>query len=503
MAPAEPPRLRPSADLLARSPQPPRCLLLPLLALGSRRCCSTQAQPPPLPPARLAIALPGLCPPTTLLLPAPLPTPGPRLLGPAPWPLPRPPATPCMAQPPLAVASSAVWACAQIGQPPRPDAAARSQRCLPTGPPHPLLLSIAPSSPGRPRSAVAQRRLNLVVLLLDSSPDSIDPVLSVVASSPSSSPRPAAQSPTPPVSCRPPFFPLCPGVVYGAQGRPCPSHAPRLLAAHYARPKLRQRVFAPAPEPYCCCTARRPAELPVSTSSPLRCRAHLQLAPRGPSLPRVTRACAGAHHGAPRASPRSWLLPSGPDFAPRHPCSPARRNRHAACYCRRSPSNPVAAALHRRIRHPLPPARLAIALPGLCPPTTLLLPAPLPTPGPRFPGPASWPLPRPPATPSMARPPLVVASSAVWVTRDNYRTELIDFDITRISLPYNAILGYPALAQFMAATHTAYNLMKMQGSSDVLTVAGDTKEALTALNLTFTAAAAARPADGAAPGAKG
>ena len=49
-------------------------------------------------------------------------------------------------------------------------------------------------------------------------------------------------------------------------------------------------------------------------------------------------------------------------------------------------------------------------------------------------------------------------------TRDNYRTELIDFDIPRIGLPYNAILGYPALAQFMVATHPAYNLMKMRGS---------------------------------------
>ena len=46
-------------------------------------------------------------------------------------------------------------------------------------------------------------------------------------------------------------------------------------------------------------------------------------------------------------------------------------------------------------------------------------------------------------------------------TRDNYRTELVDFDIARIGLPYNAILGYPALAQFMAATHPAYNLMKI------------------------------------------
>ena len=34
--------------------------------------------------------------------------------------------------------------------------------------------------------------------------------------------------------------------------------------------------------------------------------------------------------------------------------------------------------------------------------------------------------------------------------RDNYRTELIDFDVAHIRLPYNAILGYPALAKFMA-----------------------------------------------------
>ena len=76
-------------------------------------------------------------------------------------------------------------------------------------------------------------------------------------------------------------------------------------------------------------------------------------------------------------------------------------------------------------------------------------------------------------------------------TCDNYRTELVDFDIARIGLPYNAILGYPALAQFMAATHPAYNLMKMPRSKGVLTIEGDTKEALLALKLAFKTAAAA------------
>ena len=48
-------------------------------------------------------------------------------------------------------------------------------------------------------------------------------------------------------------------------------------------------------------------------------------------------------------------------------------------------------------------------------------------------------------------------------TYSNFRMELVDFDITPIGLPYNAILGYPALAQFMATTHPVYNLMKMPG----------------------------------------
>ena len=94
-------------------------------------------------------------------------------------------------------------------------------------------------------------------------------------------------------------------------------------------------------------------------------------------------------------------------------------------------------------------------------------------------------------------------------TYDNFRTELIDFDIAPIGLPYNAILGYPALAQFMAATHPAYNLMKMPGSSDVLTVSGDIRDALQALKLAFKTAAATHPASsdvlepkGAAPAKK-
>ena len=45
----------------------------------------------------------------------------------------------------------------------------------------------------------------------------------------------------------------------------------------------------------------------------------------------------------------------------------------------------------------------------------------------------------------------------------------------------------------MAVTHPAYNLMKMPRSSGVLTVFGDTRDALQALKLAFRAAAVAQP----------
>jgi hypothetical protein len=50
-------------------------------------------------------------------------------------------------------------------------------------------------------------------------------------------------------------------------------------------------------------------------------------------------------------------------------------------------------------------------------------------------------------------------------TRDNYRTESLDFDVAYIALSYNAILGYPALARFMAATHHGFNVLKIPGAA--------------------------------------
>nr|XP_020171217.1 uncharacterized protein LOC109756792 [Aegilops tauschii subsp. strangulata] len=60
--------------------------------------------------------------------------------------------------------------------------------------------------------------------------------------------------------------------------------------------------------------------------------------------------------------------------------------------------------------------------------------------------------------------------------RDNYHTELIDFDVAHIDIPYNAILGHPSLAKFMAATRHGHNVLKMPGCSGIITVAYDEKD---------------------------
>jgi hypothetical protein len=63
-------------------------------------------------------------------------------------------------------------------------------------------------------------------------------------------------------------------------------------------------------------------------------------------------------------------------------------------------------------------------------------------------------------------------------TWDNYRTESLDFDIAYIALPCNAILGYPALARFMATTHHGFNILKILGANGTITVRCNEKDAL-------------------------
>ena len=82
--------------------------------------------------------------------------------------------------------------------------------------------------------------------------------------------------------------------------------------------------------------------------------------------------------------------------------------------------------------------------------------------------------------------------------RNNYRIELVDFDVAHIRIPYNAILGYPALAKFMAVTHHGYNVLKIPGSGGIITVPCEERDAMCSLERTFQAASIKDPNDNAA-----
>jgi hypothetical protein len=80
-------------------------------------------------------------------------------------------------------------------------------------------------------------------------------------------------------------------------------------------------------------------------------------------------------------------------------------------------------------------------------------------------------------------------------TRDNYRTKSLDFDVAYIALPYNAILGYPALARFMAATHHGFNILKIPGANGTITVRCNEKDALRFMEHIYREVATMFPAD--------
>ena len=60
----------------------------------------------------------------------------------------------------------------------------------------------------------------------------------------------------------------------------------------------------------------------------------------------------------------------------------------------------------------------------------------------------------------------------------SYQTEKIVFDVVDLPQPYNRILGRPALAKFMVASHYAYNTLKMSGPIGIISIMSDEKDAL-------------------------
>lgn len=77
--------------------------------------------------------------------------------------------------------------------------------------------------------------------------------------------------------------------------------------------------------------------------------------------------------------------------------------------------------------------------------------------------------------------------------------EKIVFDVAQIPFPYNGILGHPALAKFMAASHYAYNTLKMPRPLTIITVPSNKKDALICADQLYREAVVATTAKALAP----
>jgi hypothetical protein len=63
--------------------------------------------------------------------------------------------------------------------------------------------------------------------------------------------------------------------------------------------------------------------------------------------------------------------------------------------------------------------------------------------------------------------------SITFGTLENYRTEFLRFEVAHFDCGYNAIIGRPRLAKFMAIPHYPYMILKMPGPHGIITVRAD------------------------------
>jgi hypothetical protein len=86
-----------------------------------------------------------------------------------------------------------------------------------------------------------------------------------------------------------------------------------------------------------------------------------------------------------------------------------------------------------------------------------------------------------------------ISLSITFGTVENFHMESVLFDVAEVSLPFNVILGRPALYQFIAVAHYGYLVLKMPPPSGVLKIQRDRDAGVCALEK-LQALAAAREA---------
>jgi hypothetical protein len=81
-------------------------------------------------------------------------------------------------------------------------------------------------------------------------------------------------------------------------------------------------------------------------------------------------------------------------------------------------------------------------------------------------------------------------------TKVNFRTENVQFEVAEVNLPFNAIIGRPALYRFMAVAHYGYLVLKMPSPAGILTLQGDRTAAVAAVEKLHALVAGLAPAAG-------
>ncbi|XP_020201123.1 uncharacterized protein [Aegilops tauschii subsp. strangulata] len=93
--------------------------------------------------------------------------------------------------------------------------------------------------------------------------------------------------------------------------------------------------------------------------------------------------------------------------------------------------------------------------------------------------------------PCRSRPKGKITLPVIFGEELDYRTERVVFEVVELPLPYNGILGHLALANFTAASHYAYNTLKMPGPMGVISVPLDKKNAVMCVDKMYWDAVAA------------
>jgi hypothetical protein len=72
--------------------------------------------------------------------------------------------------------------------------------------------------------------------------------------------------------------------------------------------------------------------------------------------------------------------------------------------------------------------------------------------------------------PHLVYPVGTISLPVMFGMEENFRTENIQFDVAEVNLPFNTIIGRPALYRFKAVGHYGYLVLKMPSPARVLTM---------------------------------